>query len=348
MITTLEEFYRERYQALELELLNRVSKRIGEDFQRISKACVEHWQRILKEALKVQEREHIPCAYMSVSLLNTSLLEKKPILQVDFYNGEWVYGEPWARGCMPGDFLFLEWESFCAEALDDSFYVRNSLNGTAIRSLFWGTSEKLMYIFACFAKYFARELDELPEFKALEKEQAMYVTCGTYLDWQERVHAVLPRLELGEVPDEGETRFRDYHGESYKKKTFLGLDLRHCRFYDCVFKNCVFEQTNISDGYFSNCRFKDTEFKEVKLAGCIWENCGFESCGFMDSGTGEDGNEYFADAEMTRVKFSDTKIVGCDFSNFRLRDCQKMDVKLENVSTVNSDWGSYVEVKADG
>ena len=57
MITTLEEFYRERYQVLELELLNRVSKRIGEDFQRISKACVEHWQRILKEALKVQERE---------------------------------------------------------------------------------------------------------------------------------------------------------------------------------------------------------------------------------------------------------------------------------------------------
>ena len=68
----------------------------------------------------------------------------------------------------------------------------------------------------------------------------------------------------------------------------------------------------------------------------------------MDSGTGEDGNEYFADAEMTRVKFSDTKIVGCDFSNFRLRECQKMDVKFENVSAVNSDWGSYVEVKADG
>ena len=40
MITTLEEFYRERYQALELELLNRVSKRIGEDFQRISKPAL--------------------------------------------------------------------------------------------------------------------------------------------------------------------------------------------------------------------------------------------------------------------------------------------------------------------
>lgn len=348
MITSLEEFYRERYQELELELLNSVSKRMGGDFQRISKACVEQWQRILREALKVQEIEHIPCAYMSVSLLNTSLLEKRPILQVDFYNGEWVYGEPWAREYMSGEFLFREWEAFCAEALDDRFYLRNKLNGTAIRSLFWETSEKLVYIFACFAKYFARELDELPEFKALEKEQAMYVTCGTYLDWQERVHGVLPKLELGEVPEDGETEFREYHGETYHNRTFRKLELSHCLFYDCVFKRCVFEQVNISDGYFSNCRFKDTEFKEVRLAGCVWEDCGFVSCSFLDSGTHEDGDEYFADAKMTRVKFSDTKVVGCEFSNFRLKECIKMDVKLENVSAVNSDWERYAEVKANG
>ncbi len=348
MITTLEEFYRERYQALETELLNAVNERLSREYPTVSGICIEHWKRILKEALGAQEREHIPCAYMSISLLNTSILENKPVLQVDFYNGEWVYGESWARGRMPADFLFREWNDFCVNALDSAFYVRNKLQGIAIQSLFWETAEKLIYIFSCVAKYFSRELDKLPEFQALEKEPSMYVTCGTYLDWQERIHAVLPKLDLTDISDTEETVFRDFHEEKYHNQKFRELNLRHCRFYDCDFRECIFEQVDISDGYFFNCRFRNTEFKGVGMAGCTWEDCDFRSCSFLDSGTHADGDEYFADAEMVRAGFSDTKVSNCDLSYFRLKECREMGVTLEKVKTEHSDWKRYGEVKADG
>ncbi len=348
MITTLEEFYMERYQALEVELLNSVSGRMSRDFSAISEYCIENFQRILKEALQVQKVEHIPCAYMSISLLNTSILERKPMLQVDFYNGDWVYGEPWARGHLSAEFLFREWEGFCVKALDDSFYVRNKLQSIAIKSLFWETSEKLMYIFACFAKYFAAKIEELPEFSELDKAPAMYLTCGAYLDWQERIHAVLPGLDITDISDDEDTAFRVFHGEKYRKKVFRGMNLKHCRFYDCVFRNCVFDTVIIADGNFRNCRFYNTDFIRLGMAGCSWKDCEFRSCRFMDSGTHTDGDEYFVDAEMVRVRLSVTKAINCDFSYFRLKECNEVDVIFENVKLDNSDWTRYVEVKADG
>lgn len=348
MITTLEEFYQERYQALEIELLGDMSRRMGKEFKAISATCMEQWQRILKEALAVQAEERIPCAYMSISLLNTSLLGKKPMLQVDFYNGDWVYGEPWARGRMSAKFLFHEWDAFCRKALDESFYVRNKLQGIAIKSLFWETAERMIYLFSCFAKYFARELGELPEFKALEKEPVMYVTCGTYLDWQERIYAILPELDLRDIPENEQTAFREFRGETYKGLSLQAVDLRHCRFYDCVFRNCVFDKVNLSDGYFHNCRFRNTEFVELGMAGCLWEDSAFSDCSFRDSGTHAEGDEYFAEAEMVRVGFSDVKAINCDFSHFRLKDCREMKVSLAQVKAEDSDWAKYVEVKPHG
>ena len=302
----------------------------------------------MEEAVSVQQEAHIPCAYMTISLLNTSLLEKQPLFQADFYDGDWVYGDSWSRGRMPADFLFREWEGFRSKAMDSRFYVRNKLQEIAIASLFWGTAEKILYLFACFAKYFARELAQLPEFRALEKEDAMYVTCGTYLDWQERIYGILPELDLTDVPENEQTSFREFRGKTYRHQVFRELDLRHGSFYDCTFRHCVFHNVNLSDGYFKNCRFRDTDFVEVGMAGCVWEDSDFKSCNFQGSGTMAEGDEYFAESEMARVRFTAVRAVNCDFSHFRLKECGDMDVSLEQVRTENSDWSKWVEEKADG
>lgn len=348
LITTLQEYYEERYQALEISLLEKVSGRMGREFKTIARTCMDHWKRMLGEALAVEEEEKLPCAYMSISFLNTSMMEGKPQFQVDFYNGEWIYGEPWARGRMSADFLFREWHEFCREALDDSFYVRNKLQETAIKTLFWETAEKLVYLFSCFAKYFMRELSNLPEFQALEKEASMYVTCGMYLDWQERIYAICPPLDLTDLPDNEETMFREFRGMSYRENVFHGLDLRHCRFYDCIFRRCVFDQVDLSDAYFQNCRFYETDFLKQKLAGCVWEECIFQSCSFRDSGTQTEGDEYFAEAEMIHSKLSGLRVKDCDFSHFLLRDCMDEDVLLETTLTEHSDWKRYGEGESDG
>lgn len=348
LITTLQEYYEERYQALEISLMESVSSRMGREFRKIFQICMGHWQEILREACAVQEEEKIPCGYMSISFLNTSLLEGNPLFQVDFYNEEWVYGEPWMRGRMPADFLFREWAEFCRTALDDSFYVRSKLQPPAIKTLFLGTAERLVYLFSCFAKYFMKDLSDLSEFQSLKKEASMYVTCGMYLDWQERIYAVLPSLDLKDLPDNEETAFREFREIVCHGNVFRDADLRHCRFYDCTFRNCVFEQVDLSDAYFRNCHFYDTDFSQVKVAGCVWEEGIFRSCGFQDSDTQAEGDEYFAEAEMVRSKLFGLRVQGCDFSYFLLRDCSSEDVRLESTKTEHSDWKSYGEVEPDG
>ena len=348
LITTLQEYYESRYQALEIALLEEVSGRMSREFKAISETCMEHWRRILGEACAVQEKEKMLCAYMSISFLNTSLMEGKPLFQIDFYNGEWVYGDPWFRGRMPADFLFREWDGFCQKALDDSFYLRNRLQKPAIKTIFWGTAEKLVYLFSCFAKYFTKGLSELSEFRALEKEASMYVTCGMYWDWQERIYAVLPPLDFKELPDNEETAFREFRKTSYRENMFRNVDLRHTRFYDCIFRRCVFEGVDLSDAYFQNCRFYDTDFLQLKLAGCVWEDCIFQSCSFRDSGTQTEGDEYFAEAEMIRSRFSGLHVQNCDFSHFLLRDCRPEHVLLEATKMEHSDWEKYGEAGQDG
>ncbi len=347
MITTLEQFYEERYRALELELMGDVGRRMGKEFPNIRAFCLEHWRRILGEAVKTQKEERASCGYMSISLLNISLLEEQPMFQVDFYTEDWVYGDPWSRGRMPADFLFREWEEFRKKTMDSRFYVRNKLQETAIASLFWSTAEKILYLFACFAKYFARELAQLPEFRALEKEDTMYVTCGTYLDWQERIYGILPELDLTDVPENEQTSFREFRGKTYRQQAFRDLDLRHCSFYDCTFRQCVFHNVNLSDGYFKNCRFRDTNFVEVGMAGCVWEDSDFKSCNFQSSGTQTEGDEYFAEAEMVRVRLTAVRAMDCDFSHFRRKECREADVHLEQVQRENSDGKNCAGEKAD-
>lgn len=338
MITTLEQYSEERYRALEVSFLEELGIRMGREFREIRSRCVEDWKRILSGACAVQEQENIPCAYMSISLLNTSLLEGKPLFQVDFYNGDWVYGEPWERGRMSAEFLFRDWEAFQRSALNDAFYVRSVLQRTAIKSLFWGTVEKTAYLFACFAKYFMEDLAALREFRALKKEDSMYVTCGTYLDWQERLYAILPEIDLTDVPENEETAFRSFDGKVYHEKIFRELDLRHARFKDCIFRRCVFQKINLSDAVFRNCKFYDTDFIEARFPGSTWENCTLTECRFQGSGTQIEGEEYFGEAEMRRSRLHDIQAVNCDFSYFLLRDCNAADVSLVDVKLEHSDW----------
>ena len=88
----------------------------------------------------------------------------------------------------------------------------------------------------------------MPEIKNLVKEESLYVTCGVYLDWQERIYGILPPLDLTDVPDNTETTFREFNGVDYEEEAFIDMDLSHCRFIGCKFIGSIF--TRIAFGVF--------------------------------------------------------------------------------------------------
>ena len=207
-VQTFEEFLEKRYEPLEVEFLKTVAQDLNKNISPIRKFCLEELRRALVQADEIQRQENKICAYMSISLLNTSLIDDKPLLQVDFYNEEWVYGESWARYRFSADFLFKYRKKFKADAADENFYIRSKINRVEIKSLFWGTADKIIFLFTCYAKYFIQRLYYYNEFDELVKAENFYITCGTYLDRQNRILGELPEIDFFNLDSNEETTFR--------------------------------------------------------------------------------------------------------------------------------------------
>ena len=328
LIETFADYKSARYKPLEIDFLEATKKSLNDDLPPVKKFLLNELSKAIGDACKIQSREKISCAFMSVSLLNASVAVGKNILQIDFYDAKWVFGEPFARSRMSADFLLTHWQKFTTDALDDKFFVRNKISQVEIKSLFWRTLDKLAFLFTCYAKYFAAELKTSPEFAALDKAENFYLTCGTYLDWQNRLCAVLPEVDLLNPDANEDMTFRDFRGKIFRQENFSDLDLRGCCFEDCLFRSCTFTNLNFADANFLRCRFFSSCFDGVKLAGAEFVECKFKDCAFKNSSAAPkavDADEYFAPLRLTRCKIFNVSRDGCDFAQLIKTDCDEVN-----------------------
>ena len=327
LIKTFEEFISQRYEPLEIKFLNQTSDYLGKNFSALRKYYLAEFQKALAAAIKVQQTY---CAYMSVSLLNTSVLENAPKFQVDFYNQEWVYGESFFRYKFDAEFLFKHWQDFIFEVQDDNFYLRSNFDKVEIQSLFFGTVDKLAFMFACFAKYFAYQITYSNEFDDLKKAENFYLTAGVYLDWQNRIFANLPEIDLLNPAANEQTTFRPCENKILRHKSFHDIDMQSCYFTDCLFQDFSFENASVVDAIFLRCRFISVTFNNVKTAGCTFFECYFKDCVFKNcssdsSAVSENSDEYFAPMLLYHCFVLNNKNIDCDFDRMKVIDVFKKE-----------------------
>ena len=324
LLQTFDEYLNLRYKPLETEFLKKLGQHFSRELPTIRKYCLEEWVKAISLANEIQRQEGQICAYMSISFLNTSVIDNKPTLQIDFYNEEWVFGESWARYRMSADFLLKYWKDFKIDALDDRFFVRSKISKVEIKSLFWGTLDKIIFLFTCYVKYFAQRLFYYNEFDELIKAENFYITCGTYLDWQNRVLAVIPEIDLLNPDANEDTTFRPVKNKIYRNKKFHDLNLRGSYFEECIFDNFIFENLNLVDANFLHCRFTATKFINIQLAGCDLFECYFKNCTFENCSSEIDNNdeEYFAPMRIYHCYLLNIEIdENCNFENSIEIDC---------------------------
>ena len=348
MIETMEEYEQERYLPLETAFLEQVSEYLGSHMDEVRDTCLREWEKALQKAGKRQEQEGVSCSYMSFSILGTSLLLGKPMIQIDFYNEEWVFGSPWERSRMDASFLFRGWERFCADALDDAYFVRSRLRRPMIRPLFFGTMEKAAYLFACCAKYFMGELAGTEAFQALQKAGSMYVTCGMYLDWQERIYGIVPPVDLDDLEKETDLRFREFQRIIYRGRQYQGLNLSMARFSDCLFEKTMLSHVCLQDAKFVRCRFHRVDFADVQMAGADFEDCHFYQCRWERVTTeGMAAGEYFGETVFRGCYFQNLYADECNLSASLWSGTKAEQSSLHATETGDSPW-RLVEVKVDG
>ena len=319
MIQTFEEYKTQRYENLEADFLAKSSKYFSNNLETIKKIFLAELDSAVKVACKVQREENKTCAYISVSFLNTSVMENKPVLQIDFYDENWVYGESWYRRRFNADFLLKYWQEFIFNAMDENFYIRSQISKVEIKSLFWETLDKLIYLFAGYTKYFLRDIS-----RDLLKAENFYVTCGTYLDWQERIFAQLPEIDLLNLEANKDTTFRPVKKKVFRQNIFDGLNLRNCYFEDCIFDRFTFSKTNLIDSKFWRCRFTNTEFTDTKFTGGNFSECYFKDCTFTNCSSNAidiSDEEYFATLKIVGCYLLDLNFSACDFSQIEKINC---------------------------
>lgn len=347
MIESMQDYEKERYAGLEQALLERTAALLGREAAAVRSACLAAWQEALREGVRAQQASEQPltCAYLSISLLNTSLLTGKPLFQMDFYDAGGAYGWPWARTRSSAAFLFAYWAEFTAAALDEQYFVRSRVPAAGIRALFWETADRLVYLFVCFAKYFVAELADTEAYQQLAKAPSFFVTGGMYLDWQEQLYGERPSIELFDRAADEDTRFRQFTGEIFRGREFGPLELKQCRFRDCLFADCSFAGTKLMDAQFQGCRFHQTVFRAAEIAGCLWQDCALRGCSFVgvQSAPPEDTDEYYAEAELRQCYLDNVQIMQSDFSCCRLQDSQVRRLVMTDtaIDGAGEDWAAY-------
>ncbi len=319
MIQTFEDYKIQRYNILESNFLTETSKFFRKNLDTIRKNFLSELDSAISDACKIQAAENKICAYISISFLNTSVMENKPVFQIDFYNEDWVYGESWARKRFNADFMLTYWQEFISKAMDDKFYIRSQISKVEIKSLFWDTLDKLIYLFAGYTKYFLRDIS-----CDLLKAENFYVTCGTYLDWQERIFAELPEIDLLNLEANEDTTFRPVNKKIFRHKNFDGLNLRNCYFKNCTFDRFTFSKINLVDSKFLNCRFTNTEFIDTNFKGGNFFKCYFKDCNFTNCNSSADNipdEEYFSILKISDCYLLNLNFFDCNFSQIEKINC---------------------------
>lgn len=343
MIESMQEYKSQRYKPLEREMLEALGRELSRNAAAVRTCCLQAWREALAEAVRVQQaaKTSCPCAYMSISLLNTSLLPpEQPLLQMDFYDEGGAYGWPWARTRTSAAFLFRHWEAFKAAALDDACFVRSRVHRSGIRALFWETIDRMAYLFTCHAKYIVPELESTEEYQQLLRAPSFFITSGMYLDWQEQLYAERPAIDIFAPDADEDTSFRQFSGMIFRGRLFQSMELQHCRFRDCLFADCTFAAVNLMDVQFLDCRFHRTIFRETEIAGCLWQNCALRGCSFLAvySVTRADSDEYFAEAELRQCYLENVQVQHCDFTNCRLRASRVRRLELQDTAVGDDSW----------
>lgn len=341
LFTTLEEYRQERYEELETKLLEDMGRHLGKNFAGLRADFFSRMDKAIAAAQQTQAELNLPCGYISLSLLRTSLLRASPEWQIDFYDREWVYGEPWQRERFAAKELFAHWEEFCREALDDRYFVRSRLQSTAIKTLLGGTVEKLLYLYMGVAKYFFRPFTvaaDLPNLEKLGKAPDFFLTGGEYLDWQERLYGERPPIDLLDIPSNEDVTFRDFRGQIFSQGELTGQNMAHCRFRACEFREFNFSEVSLADAWLSDCRFSKVNFSRVNLTGTLFSDCNFKDCHFTQCRAVPETDEYFAPGEFCQSKLRRVVIEGGDLSHFCLRDSWGEDVTIKETLYNAKDW----------
>lgn len=346
-------FRKETYPKLAQKFVSETALRFIETEEEAAGRCVKALKSAAGRMAALQEAQGLPpAAYLTVSVLYTSVYFGAPRFRLDFYDERWMAAEPLYSEEIDAGWLFFHWKAHLAEVGEARGSLRASIRESHVESMCWQSVRLLAYWLAAELKYWLAPLAKAEEFSRLQKADMFYVTFGEYLDWQKPVFAILPEIDIFNCGSGDSLRLRTFRQCRYANKEFSALDLSGSRFYDCRFENCVFEETDLGDVCFENCRFLKTSFREVNLSGALFRNSALKEITMVKAAAeaaAEDGEKRdlyrplaFEDCVIEAMTLKD-----CAFTGALLSDCLAKEVAIEGGRYEDTDFEEFVNSREE-
>ncbi len=332
----LEQFKKECVLKFTCQLLEEVDKQFREKKEALIPSVMSAIDKLFNKISEKQADQQMGAVkYIHVSLLRTSLLEKKFCYALEAYDSSWYtsltecqvqYEADWLSAAIEGYRMRLETEK-----------VKYGVSTTVISAVVQENVKFVhQYMIQLIRYLFRYQKAQLPEISFQQKE-CLYIRAGEYKGFSEIVGTIDQRiLNVKETTE----WLKEREGNNvYTDENFFQLDLVGEDFSEMNYKYANFDGSNLTEAKFtkSNCigtSFRDCNLTHADFFRTAIHDADFRGATLVDVNFGKAeakslslyGHEVasflgtdFTDANLENANFMFSQIAGANFTNANLK-----------------------------
>lgn len=300
----------------------------------------------IKEMQSIEEKEKI--AYITYSMLRTEILEKNYVYRIEAFNSLWFFDKKECEIKYDASWAFKFLNELWTDLEEEKKVYMSLVTSSDIEKIILKEAEKYNQYIIALGRYIGRKLEEVEEFKDIQKEEELEVRVGEYMDVSEVVYKEdLREKDSKEIKEWLEEKHQyKYVYEVFKsldlsKGNYDDIDLRYAnlsknnlsnssmknsllvgaKFNDCILNNVDFSSSYINETDFTNCKLKNSNFKNIKGHSGLGDESNWEIPGYIPVS--------FQGADLEGANFQDAILKGAVFKGANLKGVNFKGAYLE-------------------
>ncbi len=303
----LQQFKEAYYEQDTGEFLDETNKYITNNVDNIALEIRHQMEEIFAEIIEVQKMIPINIACIQISLLESYVYLNEPMIQIDVYDANPIFGNILYSKKIDAAWLFTAWDGYKQRLEEhvEKMNLKRYIFPEQIRICMFESLQYIINIMVFVLKYLIAYSDKFNGYNELLKEKNFIITAGKYRDWQKTLFADMPEIDIFFNTEEKGLQFQKYRKKKYRKKIFKNLSLKHVRFSECEFLNCIFENTDLSDSVFENCILENIKTTNIIMYGVLFDGCKIMGVDFS-------GVKWVCKDELPEDLYRKVEFINCD------------------------------------
>ncbi|KYG93157.1 pentapeptide repeat-containing protein [Paenibacillus jamilae] len=320
---------------------------------------VEHFRafcELVRQKQLTGRKGHI--GYITYSMLRTTWLEQKPVYLVEATDALWMLDAEPVQLEYDASWIFLYWTQLREQLGAETLKQQVSLSELELEQIMLEAAGYLHTMIVSLVRQAMKQAVDLPEFEALDREEAFEIRVGEYMD-----HSVSVYREDRRPMDANiiKSWLEEKEESTYSYQTLSQVQLSDGDYSSLDFRYTVFRQIGMQQSRLHHCILVGTVWQEAQLDGTdfshsLLHGADFSGCSLQEAVLDEviSNSEYGSDAwldweplGLDGVNFTRANLQGASFQHAQLQGAAFQDAALQRALFNGADLTGACFVGAD-